>query len=107
MAIVEIPTRCDLPAYDFKIDLESTVYTLRFRWNSRMSRWIMDIATEDGTDLLVGIPLHTNVDITSRFKKAGLPPGAFAVYDETGNGNNPDQFNFGTDVKLLYEEANG
>lgn len=105
--IVDLPVRSDLPAYSFKIELEGVVYTLRFRWNERMARWIFDIADEQGQDLVVGLPVHTDVDIKGRFRQSTVPPGLFVAYDETGAQRNPDRSNFGGEVKFFYQESDG
>lgn len=105
MAILELPVRADIPSFQFRQELDGTVYTLRFRWNERMERWIFDIANEQNDNLLVGIPVHTDVNLKGRFKQTTLPPGLFLAFDETGNQRNPDRENFGKEVKFFYEEA--
>lgn len=105
MAILEMPVRSDLPSFTFKQELEGTVYTFDFRYNVRFECWIMDIRTEQGADILLGIPVQTDVDIASRFLDARLPRGQFAVIDETGAQRNPDRETFGGEVKLFYLES--
>lgn len=105
MAVIEIPVRADLPAYEFKMELEGTLYTLKFRWNERMAIWIFTLADEQGQDLLCGMPLYSGVDLAAHFKRDELPPGLFMVYDEAGKGREADRENFGVDLKFLYEES--
>lgn len=105
MAILEIPVRSDIPSYQFRIELDGTIYTLRFKWNTRMEIWIMDIADEQDNDLLNGIPVYTDVDLKQRFRQETLPPGLFVAYDETGARRNADRDTFGNEVKLFYQEA--
>lgn len=105
--ILELPVRSDIPSFEFKQELEGVVYTLKFKWNERMARWLMSIADEVGEDLLAGIPVQTNVDIKGRFKQSTLPPGLFLSYDNSGAARNPDRDTFGSDVKFYYEEASG
>ena len=69
MATIEMPVRSDIPSFQFRIELETTVYTLRFKWNTRMERWIMDIADEENNDLLNGIPVQASVDLKQRFRQ--------------------------------------
>ena len=107
MAIIELPVRGDLPSFEFKIELEGVVYTLKFRWNERMARWLFSIANEVGQDIVAGLPVQTDVDIKGRFKGSTLPPGLFLSLDETGAQRNPDRETFGEEVKFLYEEASG
>lgn len=105
MAILEIPVRADIPAYQFQITLDGTVYTLKFRFNVRMDRWIMDIADTDEEAILSGIPMLYGLPLVQRFELEELPPGKFVVVDETGEERNPTRTGFGDDFKLLYEEA--
>ncbi len=103
--ILEIPVRSSPDAYSFTIELDGQNYLLRFRYNSRMARWAMDIAKTDGTDIVAGIPLLTNTDLIGRYALTDLPPGRFLAYDETGNAANAEEDDLGAGVLLLYEEA--
>lgn len=105
MAIIEIPVRADIAAYQFKQEIESVVYSFNFRWNERLSRWFFSIGNEEDVELLSGIPVQTNVDLKGRFRQVELPPGRFICYDETGKERDPDRTNFGTEIKFLYEES--
>lgn len=102
MAIFELPVRSDLPAFSFKAELDLVVYTFDFRFNERFDCWVMDVSSETGDPILMGIPVQTEVDITSRFLDERLPPGQFVVLDETGNQRDPDRISFGNEVKLFY-----
>lgn len=105
MSIKEIPVRNDFPAYSFSIDLDGATYTLAFKHNQRMDKWTMDIYSAEGVAIIEGIAILTNIPLTENIVVEGLPPGKFIAIDETGNDANPNESNFGTDVKLLYEEA--
>lgn len=106
MAVVEMPVRNDLPDYQFKQELEGTVYTFNFRYNERFACWIMDISDETNENpIILGTPVQTDVDILSRFIFSELPPGQFICIDETGEQRNPDRDNFGIEVKLFYVES--
>ena len=105
MAILQIPVRNDLPAYTFRIDLEASTYTFGFRYNTRMSRWIWDVMDANGNPLVMGIPLLSGLDLLSRFKVEGLPPGRFALLDEQGETYTPERYDLGERVVMLYEES--
>ena len=107
MAILQIPTRNDLDAYSFVIELEKRNYLLRFRFNERMNTWFMDICKTDGTPILAGLPLLTDTDLVSRFVIPDLPPGLFVAVDESGQGMDAGRFDLGASVKLLYRESTG
>lgn len=106
MATQELPVRSDLPQHEFQIDLEGTIFTITIRFNERKARWVMDIGDSNGTSILAGIVLLTDVNITDQYVGDNLPPGRFFVVDETGEGKNPGINDLGNDVKLFYLEAN-
>jgi hypothetical protein len=104
MAVLQIPVRSDLDAYEFQIDLDGKTYLLRFRYNSRMNLWHMDVCRVDATEILAGIPLLTNCDLIGRYNVADRPPGDFLAYDESGGAKNAGRDDLGADVVLLYIE---
>ena len=108
MAIVEIPTRTDIPAYKIKIDLDDVTYTMQFYFNARMNRWHLNILTDNEEPLLMGIPVHVNVDLVGRFKETNktLPQGTMFATNSTSEYVEPFRDNFSTDVRLYYSEAN-
>jgi hypothetical protein len=105
MALIEIPVRSDLKAYEFQIELDGGVYTLGFRYNERMDRWLMDIADGAGVEVLNGVVLLTNIPLTDDYVKEGLPPGRFICEDRTGQSKDAGIDDLGNDVRLLYQEA--
>jgi len=107
MALISLPVRNDLPEHQFRIEIEGTVYTLRFRWNQRYETWFMDIADAEDTDILNGVACLSNRDMIGHIRNNNIPPGIFITYDETGQERDPDRTTFGNDVKLFYEESTG
>lgn len=104
MATLELPVRSDLPSYEFQIDLEERIYTIRIQWNDRKERWVMNILTSEGVPVLMGITLLTNVGLIDQYLNISseMPPGRFFCIDETGAGKNPGINDLGNDVKLFY-----
>lgn len=105
MAVLELPVRSDFKAYSFQTELDGVVYTLTFRFNDRMSLWVMDIGDSSGNEILNGILLQTDVALTDQYVKEDLPPGRFICIDESGESKDAGVDDLGNDVKLLYEEA--
>ena len=106
MATLVLPVRSDFPAYQFQVDLEGQIYTLDFGFNTRGGLWYMSIFSSDGETLLIGdIPILINIPLADQYIDKRLPLGRFIAIDETGNNQNPTIDNFGTDIKLLYQEA--
>ena len=105
MSTLELPVSSELNSFEFQIDLEAIVYTLRFHYNLRLARWIMSIADSIGNDLLNGIILLTNVDLIRQYVKEGLPPGQFYMINEADGRSIAGQNDLGNDVKLIYIES--
>jgi len=105
MAYLEIPIRTDIPAYQFQITLEGTVYTLHFHYNTRAERWVMDVNNVDDEPIVVGVPLLYGLPLLDRYQDERLPLGSFMILDETGEERNPTRDGFGSDFKLLYRES--
>jgi hypothetical protein len=72
-----------------------------------MDRWILDLATGDGTNILAGIPMLPGVPMTYRFinRKADVPEVQFLIIDETEEGRTPGKETLGDDIKLIYVES--
>ena len=105
MAWLEIPTRTDISAYTYRIQLEGVTYQLTFTFNDRMNIWFMALGDNLGNKILDDIPLAVNWDILGRFAFSGLPPGKFYAFATDGVASDPARFDLGGRVKLLYKES--
>ena len=108
MTFYTIPVDSIFNWYTFNVTLSGVAYTLRFRFNTRSNRWIMDIADASNNDILNGMTMLINVDLTYNYRTAisKLPPGQFFVIDNTGKNNQPTQYSFGTTHSLVYGDPN-
>ncbi len=102
MSFEILPTRNDLPWYRFKVTLDNIIYTLRFRYNTRMQRWIMDIADGSNVDLITGLPVLLERNIAGQYVVSGIPVSVFFVVDNTNQGTQPTRLSFGTTHSLWY-----
>ena len=105
--ILQIPVRSDIPSYEFQITLEGTPFRLAFRYNRRRERWAMDIKNQEGVTLLAGVPILVAMDLTTRFRVVGGPPGRFFAVDTSNQDMPPAEADLGNRVLLYYEEAVG
>lgn len=99
-----IPARNDLPWYKFKITLSGVIFTLHFRYNTRMQRWIMDINDPSDNPILLGVPVLIVRNLTGQYVTLAIPEGLFFATDDTGQSTQPTQFSFGTDHTLWYQD---
>lgn len=106
MATLVLPIRSDFKAYDFQIDLEGVIYTLDFGFNTRAGRWYMSIYDQAKENLLIGdIPVLINMPLHDQYIDVELPPGRFIALNETGSNEEAGINNFGSEVKLFYQES--
>jgi hypothetical protein len=64
--IVSIPLYSDL-SYTYGFALEGVALQFSFEWNSRTSKWYMDITTEDQTEIVQGIALIPQYKILGQY----------------------------------------
>ena len=105
MAIVQLPIRTDIPAYDIQTELDGVLYTLGFSFNARANYWVMDISDANGTPILMGLRVISGWLLSDRFVMENLPPGDFFVFDTSGKNADPTQDDFGTTKLLMYADA--
>lgn len=102
---LEIPLDPELPAYEFTIDLDGRVYRLGFAWNARAGAWSMDLGTEAGEPLVMGLKVVANWPLLDRYADPRLPPGVLMSVDTSGDGIDPGRDDLGDRVRIVYLEA--
>jgi hypothetical protein len=105
--IVTIPLSNQLPWYTFTIALSGVIFTLRLRYNSRNTRWMMDVADAQNNDIINGITLLIDTNLLGQYVQPNLPLGMFFVVDNTGQNTQPTLLSFGTTHSLYYYDPYG
>ena len=105
MTIETIPVRSDLDYYSMTVSLAEVDYRLSFAFNTRDSRWYMDVAQADGTVLVSGTPIVVDMPLLLRFTDTDLPAGYLVATDATGAGLEPVKDDFGDRVQLIFIPA--
>lgn len=100
-----LPAFQTLPAFSYQIDLQGTVYTLRYTFNTRMDKWTLDIRTEFEAPIVVGQPIISDWPIFERFRDTRLPPGILFAYDTSGQAIDPGRFDLGNRVQMIYQDG--
>lgn len=106
MALLKLPLRSDIPKYEFRIDLDGVTYTLAFRFNFRMTRWIMDLKTENNIPVIMGIPVLIGTDILERYQSSDLPPGNLFAVNLEDDFVEAGEDDLGNNVIIMYNEVN-
>ena len=106
--IKEIPLSNDIQNYKFQINIGGTVYTIRIKYNYRMSRWFIDFRTVDDVAIVVGLPLLLGVDVLQHYKSnASLPNAAFVLVNFKSDTTEIDKTALGVDGFLHYTYDDG
>lgn len=105
MALVIIPTRSDIPCYDFQITLDGVILNLEFAWSDRMSVWAMNIFDINSVAIVTGIPLFTEFPLLYKEKDTRLPKGNWFCVDTGNEAKNPGRDDFGSRVLLYYGDT--
>jgi len=103
--LLELPTRNDLPAFNYLITLEGQQYQLDFTYNDRMGKWMISISDTSGNVLVGEVPAVLNINLFGRYGVVGLPPGKMYFYDTSTQNTDPARNDLGERVVLLYDES--
>lgn len=109
MALLEIPTRNDLPSYQQQIKLDGVAYVIALNFNPRMNagagNWMLTLADQNANMLVGPVPVIVNQSLLGRFPELTSLPGTLFAFDTTGNNLDPGQFALGDTVRLFYLES--
>lgn len=83
MANYEIPLTPE--AQKFSITLAGITYQISVYWGTRTDCWLIDIADNNGTPILRGIPLVANVDLLAPYPYLNLGGQLIAQTDNSPN----------------------
>lgn len=102
METVIIPTRGDIANYDQSIELDGTVFNLKFRYNDRDSAWYLSIHDVDNVPIRSGLKLIPNLALLRQLVSEGRPLGELVVVDTRAIPLPPSLAELGSKVQLTY-----
>ena len=105
MALLEVPTKSELLKYRETVTFENINFILEFSFNNRLELWVMNILDIESNDLLNGIPLQTDVDLTPYANHLNIPKGLFLLFDTEGIQKDANVEDLGQRVRFYYEET--
>lgn len=103
--IRELQTSTTLPYYEQRVDLDGTVFIVRYRWNSRRSYWSVDIFDADENPIVLARKLEIDTDLVRQSHHLACPEGVLTAFDTTVAKVPPGINELGDRVILLYVEA--
>lgn len=90
-------------AFEQEIDLDGTLYVLRFRYNGRAENWYLDLLDGEESPIALSIAIQGNISLTGYLRGlSGAPKGEFVCVDTQGRGDKPGQTDLGTRHKIVY-----
>jgi len=102
-----VPMTGQASNYEQVVTLDGVDFTLRLLWNGREDRWYMTIRDADGTDLVTGRKLVSNIPFAVHDQVAGLPDGQLWILDLESTTGDPLLRDLGERVVVMYvDEAN-
>jgi len=105
MATVQIPIDGNLSSQKMLVQLDGIRYGLHAYYSFRQASWLLDMTTDSGEPLLLGLKLVPEYPLIGHLVNERLPPGELRVRDVTNAGGAPgrDDFGRGRAFVLLYE----
>lgn len=91
-----------LPWQIQRATLDDVEYLLVLSWNTRDSRWYLEVQSSGGTPIVSGIAIVVDYPLLDRFGYSTLPPGRLIAVDTTDGGEIAAQEDLGTRVQLVY-----
>jgi hypothetical protein len=101
--MVTIPVSTD-PIFTQVTTLSGQDFVFTFEWNTRESAWYFDLADQDGNPITVSRKVVVNAPLITRCVDPRRPKGLLWANDTSGSDTDPQQFDFGTRVHLIYIE---
>ena len=101
--ITIIPFNASDGNQEFEITLSGVVFKLKFKVNSRLDRWVMDIYNSEDVELLMGVVMVLGVDFLKQYQDVRLPTGQLYLVNSENATVEATIETLGDNIKLYYE----
>lgn len=106
MAVTVVDTSQQLFDYRQRVAFDGTTFELRFRWNTRMQAWFMDVLDEDRNTVVYARRCIIEWTMLRQSRHVdGAPAGELINIDTTQRDVPPTLEDFGTRVLMMYLDA--
>lgn len=99
---VLVPLEQSNPDYEFLTSIENVTYLFRVRWNARAAAWYMDLMTEDGTSIRMGMKIVLGAMFGVRSPSALFPAGVFMASDMSQQNLDAGLDDMGTRIQVFF-----
>ncbi len=100
----QIPVQTEQPAFTNRVDLDGSVYLIRFEWQTR-SGWYVGISAASGEVLMSLRRMVVDWDLLQQQTDARLPAGGLFLVDDTGEHEEAGYLDLGVRHSVVYLTA--
>ena len=105
MAFFVIPIPATIIPFDQQVELDSTLFTLQFRYSRRTGFWSLTLI-RSGAVILANVKVVNSLDLLAQYRHLEeLPLGTIIVSDQNLAFADPNDTNFGESVLFMYQDA--
>lgn len=104
MTLYAIPTSTSNVHYTQSVQLSGVIYQLEMRYNTRMQRWVLNVADVIGRNIICGIVMLTGRNLVGQYKTLSLPPGTLFCHRDGQTPLEPTLGSFLVDTRFLYAD---
>ena len=97
-----IPINSNNPKWSERLTIDGSDYIFHFRWNNRMSRWILSIGDQSDNPLIIGIVCCVRMDLLAQFRYMDVPQGVLMFFNPNTPDTDPSYEDFGNGAFLAY-----
>ncbi len=104
MAFFIIPIPKEIIPFDEQVELDGTLYLMKFRYHFRDDFWRVTII-KAGVVLISAIKVINTLDLLAQYRHIeDLPKGKLIVSDQNLKDADPNSINFGDSVLMMYQD---
>ena len=100
--MITLPTRTDLPRYNFRLVLDEKTFDFHFEWNDRAGAWFLDIYDAVNELLVSGVRVVVGYPFLQKYMYRGVPEGLLQAIDTSDQGLDAGLADLGERVLLVY-----
>lgn len=101
----EVPFKPSIPDQQFSVQIGDAEYVFRALWNTRASRWFLDVSEINGTPIIRSVAIVLGTFLGRRSTHRLFSEGCLVAIDTTNQSLDAGLDDLGTRVVVRYFEA--